>query len=316
MRDSRKLPRRALVGAAAALAAAVAPARARAATRITVAHTATLGFNGIFIAQDRGFFVKQGLDAELLLIGLNSNIPAALLSNSAQIGGPTPTVLLQAVDGGLDLVVIAGCAGVDPNNPTDGVLVRNGAGIAKPADFVGRSIGVPGLNAYFHVMLRKWLSDNGVDWTRVKFVEVPFIQSADVLRSGSVDAVCTGEPFSNRILAEGIGRVLITGSDVFAPGTPSLFFAATREWATANIGGVHAFRAALADAVQFQADDPAGARVSGGKFMKLPPEVLRNAHLPVLQVEATQAQVQFWIDLMAKQNMIQGKLDAAKLLVK
>ena len=40
---------------------------------------------------------------QLELIGINSNIPAAILSNSIQIGGPTSTVFLQAADGGLDL---------------------------------------------------------------------------------------------------------------------------------------------------------------------------------------------------------------------
>ena len=268
------LRRRALMTGLGLAAAVPALRRARAAASITLGYTATLGFNGAFIAKDRGFFAQHGLDVTLQLIGLNSNIPGAMMGGSIQIGGPTPTVLLQANDGGLDLVVISGCSGLDPDNLVDGLLVRKDAAIGTAADCIGKKIGVPGLNAYYHVIIRKWLADNGVDWRRVNFVEVPFTQSADVLRSGSVDAVATGEPFSTRIIADGIGTLLARSVAMAPGGTPSLFYAATRAWADANPAAVQGFRAAIADGIRFQASDPEGARASAGKFIKLPPEVM------------------------------------------
>ena len=92
----------------------------------------------------------------------------------------------------------------------------------------------------------------------MNFVETPFTQSADVLRSGSVDAVATGEPFSIRIADEGTGTLLVAMSAVAPGGTPNLFYAATRDWARANAAAVPAFQAAIADAVRFQASDPEG----------------------------------------------------------
>ncbi len=177
------------------------------------------------------------------------------------------------------------------------------------------SFGVPGLNAYYHVLIRKWLADAHVDWRQVNFVEVPFTQSADVLRSGSVDAVATGEPFSQRIVADGIGTLVVTATSIAPAGTPSLFYAATRSWAQANDAAVHAFRLAIADAVRFQADDPAGARASAAKYFKVPPDVLAKITLPLLQSDITADQMRFWIDLMAQQGMIQDRPDAARLLI-
>ena len=313
MRQPRLGRRAAIAGAGTLL---LSPRPARAATKLILGYTATLGFNGAFIAKDRGFFDAHGLDVTLQLITLNSNIPGALMGGSIQVGGPTPTVLLQADDGGLDLVVVAGCAGIDPANRTDGLLVRKGAGIAAPADLVGRKVGVPGLNAYYHVMIRKWLAAQNVDWKRVNFVETPFTQSADVLRSGSVDAVATGEPFSVRIVEEGIGTLLVPMSDVAPGGTPTLFYAATRNWARTNAAALPAFRAALADAIAFQARDPDGARASAGKFIRLPPEVMRTIALPLLQAEVAPAQVQFWADEMTRQGMLQDKPDVAKLIAR
>uniref|UniRef100_UPI0013D4B6FB ABC transporter substrate-binding protein n=1 Tax=Klebsiella pneumoniae TaxID=573 RepID=UPI0013D4B6FB len=90
-----------------------------------------------------------------------------------QIGGPTATVFLQAADGGLGLVGIAGASAMTPaNNQFTAVVVRNGLSLTKPADFIGKKVGAPGFGAYLHVLFVKWLMDNGVDPAKVNFVEV------------------------------------------------------------------------------------------------------------------------------------------------
>src|SRR3954453_307889 len=83
---------------------------------IQVGCTATSDCASAMIAVDEGIFKKHGLEVEMTPVGINSNIPAAILSNSIQIGGPTSTVFLQAVDGGLDLVAIAGATVMSPTN--------------------------------------------------------------------------------------------------------------------------------------------------------------------------------------------------------
>ena len=312
----RGLTRRALALGLAAAGLGLGTAPAGAQTKINVGYTATLGFNAAFIAKDRGFFARRGLDVDLTLIALNSNIPAALTGGSVQIGGPTPSVMLQANDGGLDLVVVAGCSGTDPANTRDGVMVRQGVTIQQPSDFVGKKVGVPGLGAFLHVLFRKWLTDKGVDYSKVNFVETPFTQSADVLRSGSIDAVITGEPFSTRIVADGIGSVAVPIYSVVPAGTPSIVYATTRDWARANPQVVTAFRAAIADAIAFQDKDPAGARESAGKFIKLPANVLESLTLPPLMAAVSEDQMQYWVDMMTRQKMLQDKPDVSRLIVR
>jgi NitT/TauT family transport system substrate-binding protein len=89
--------------AAVAVAAVLAAGPVHARTKIQIGCTATTDCASAMIAVDEGIFKKHGLETEIVLIGINSNIPAAILSNSIQIGGPTPTVFLQAADDGLDL---------------------------------------------------------------------------------------------------------------------------------------------------------------------------------------------------------------------
>ena len=83
---------------------------AQAQQKLQIGCTATGDCASAMVAIDEGIFKRLGLEAEMVLIGLNSNIPAALLSNSIQIGGPTSSVFLQAADGGLDLVAVGGAS--------------------------------------------------------------------------------------------------------------------------------------------------------------------------------------------------------------
>src|SRR6218665_2005926 len=71
-----------------ALAAATAPAvRAPSNPKIVFGYTAVTDFASVFVAAEEGGFKRRNLDVELKFIALNSIIPAALQSDSLQIGG-------------------------------------------------------------------------------------------------------------------------------------------------------------------------------------------------------------------------------------
>jgi NitT/TauT family transport system substrate-binding protein len=116
-----------------------------------------------FVAEQEGIFKKHGIDGQFKIIPINPTIPAALLSNSIQIGVPTPTTFLQAVDNGIDLVIIAGASVNNPKGSGIGIVARKDSGIKTAKDLVGKRFGAPGLNAVLHVMVRRWLMDQGVD---------------------------------------------------------------------------------------------------------------------------------------------------------
>ena len=181
---------------------------AAAGTPLQIGCTATTDCASAMIGVEDGIFVRHGLDASLTLIGLNSNIPAALTSGSLQIGGPTPSVFLQAADGGLDLVAVAGASSTAPETADSAAaVIRTGETIGTAGDFVGKTVGVPGIGAFLDVLFKRWLIENGVDPRTVSFVEVTFPTMNDVLKSGAVDAVVTAEPVLSRIVKAGSGTV-------------------------------------------------------------------------------------------------------------
>jgi NitT/TauT family transport system substrate-binding protein len=311
------MKRRTLVTAAAVLPLALLGPSARAqAARIVVGYTAVTDFASAFVAAEEGYFKRRGLDVELKFIPINSTIPAAVQSDSLQIGGPTPSVYLQAVDGGLDHVVVAGGGATSKSVTGFGLLARAGSGIRTPQDCVGRKIGVPGLGAFLHVTFRAWLMQNGVDYRKVNFIEAAFPQHGDLLRGGSLDAVVSADPFMSRIADSGVGYVASYYSTFLPEGVPTILYSARRDWAERNAAQVKAFRDSIVEAAAWMAKpaNDAALRAHIGRYIKLPPEVLAKVQISPAAPRVSARQLDDWVTMMKAQDMLKTTPATAKLI--
>lgn len=312
------MKRRQLLAGAAAAGALAAALPARADQKITFGYTAVTDFASVFVAAEEGFFKKRNLDVELKFIPLNSTIPAAVQADSLQVGGPTPSVFLQSVDGGLDHVVLAG-GGVTSKSITGfGLVARAGSGIKNAQDCVGKKIGVPGLGAFLHVTFRGWLKSQGVDYRKVNFVEAAFPQHGDLLRGGTLDAVVSADPFMSRITETGMGYVASYYSTFLPEGQPTIIYTAKREWVQKNPETARAFQQAVQEAAAFIAKPANNAKVRAaiGKYIKLPPEVLAKAQISPPGAVVSEKQLAYWVALMKDQEMLKGNPEPAKLIFK
>lgn len=241
-----------LVGAVLAgvcvFAAGVAPAAAQ--TKINIVHLFANDFLPVFIAKDNGCFQKRGLDVTLTLIPIANNIPATLISGSAQIGVTTAPIMLQAVENGLDLIAIAGSSRMMANNPTMSVVMRDDVKVSSVADLKGKRIAAPGINSLGEIVLRKWLKDNGLKPGEVNIVEAPIPQMSDLLKGKTVDAVVIMEPIRSRIVGGNIGyRHPSEFYATTAPNSMATFWVTTGAWAKANPKPVAEFRACVAEGI-------------------------------------------------------------------
>ena len=147
-------------------------------------------------------------------------------------------------------------------------------------------------------------------------MEVTFPTMMDIMKSGSVDAVLTGEPFVTRMTNAGLGSVGARYAAELNRTEPIIFYAASREWAEKNPEIVKKFRAAIAETAPVVNDDREKASTSISKFTKQPIELVKatppNRSDPALKPE----QLAWWIDIMSSQKMLQSKLDLNKLIFK
>ncbi len=301
----------------AALFATMMASTAHAQQKVQIGCTATGDCASAMVAIDEGIFKRLGLDAEMVLIGLNSNIPAALLSNSIQIGGPTSSVFLQAVDGGLDLVAVTGASSMNERTANlVAVVARTGVNLKEPKDFVGKKVGAPGLGAFLHVLFVKWLMDKGVDPKAVTFVEVSFPTMNDILKSGAIDAVLAGEPFLTRFSQAGTGTPAFRYLQDLNRSEPVIFYAASRDWAQKNPETIRKFREGIVEAAKIVNADRDKAAASVSKFSKQPLELLKSFPLSYSNPELKTSDLAWWVDVMKQQKLMQNNVDLAKLILK
>lgn len=278
--------------------------------KVTVGFPPAADFLPAFVAKDKGFFEKRGIDATMTRLPVVTNIPGAILSGSVQIGMTTVPVLLQAVDGGLDFVIIAGAAHHTKAAPFISLMARKDVKIAKPADLVGKKIGVPGINSVIDVMLRKWLTNNKVPLNQVTIIEAPLPQLPDLLKVGTVDLVAIVEPFRSRITGTDTGYV---AAEYFGEVDPDVLVSAwmvTGDWARKNPEVIKNFRAANEEGLAFIKSNPAEAKEIEKKYLGF------NApKFPTFEIKAKSDDLKVFISIGKELGLYRTALDPQKLVV-
>lgn len=290
------------------------PTTSMAQVDINFAYTPVSGNLAVYVAKDQGFFEKRGLNVSPVIVANGALITAAVVAGSSQIGAPTFPVFLQAVDAGIDEVIVSGGEAYPSGNTN--IIARTDAGIKSANDLVGKKVAVPGLNGFLHILVRKWLLDAGVDETKVNFIEVSFPQIGDALKSGQVDATILVDPFHDRVL--NAGNAVVVGDVVSSvpKNTSGVVHVTMRQWAEANSEAVKAWKQALIEANTFIADpqNEQSVRESFSKWTKLPPEIVANLPFPNLVPDVTVDQARFWSELAVTLKLINGTLDPQALL--
>src|SRR4051812_24926703 len=146
----------------------------------------------IEVAQERGFFKKNGLDVKITSATDQSTFAPALGRQYDIIMG-TPMDFFSAAASGIPIRVIAATqrnAKAAPNN----VLVSKDPSIHSVADLKGKRVGVVGLAGTSYASTTYLLKQAGVDPKDVKFVPTPFPNMGDQLDAGRLDAAVSTVP--------------------------------------------------------------------------------------------------------------------------
>lgn len=295
----------------AALALVLIPLAAAAQTKVTIGYPTASDFLPAFVAKEEGCFDKHKIDATMTRIPIVSNIPAALVAGSLQIGMSTPTVMLQAREGGLDLVGIAGATRMVKANPSMSLVMRKGVDVKTAADVKGKKIGVPGLNSVADVMFRKWLKNNGVKLEDVTFIEATFPQMPDLLKGGTLDGVVVVEPIRSRIVGADIGyRIPEEFYVAVNPDSLLTLWSATGAWAKANPEVVKNFRACLAEGLAWIKANPEKAREVEKKYLGF-----TTPAYPTMVLDLKADDFKFFAELTKEMGLTRKDVDIKTLVV-
>ncbi len=132
--------------------------------KVRMAYSAfSISFLNVFIARDAGLFKKHGLEVELI-----------------QMAGPLPVAALAA--GEIDYLTgyTTGIVATGQGAPLKGIMIAlrkppfylvGESGIQKPADLLGKRIGVDRIGSLQHLVIRLLLKAKGTDPEKVIFTQ-------------------------------------------------------------------------------------------------------------------------------------------------
>jgi NitT/TauT family transport system substrate-binding protein len=140
---------------------------ARAQEKVRLAHSALESSNGVwYLAQDRGFYKKHGLDADLLFIPSTTTSVSSLVAGDVQVANASGGGVASAVVAGADLVMVACYLNSLPYE-----LVVNES-IKSPEDLKGKSIGISRVGSASDVAARALIRGLGLEPDK----QVPIMQ--------------------------------------------------------------------------------------------------------------------------------------------
>ncbi|MGH6626992.1 MAG: taurine ABC transporter substrate-binding protein [Burkholderiaceae bacterium] len=172
-----------------------------------------------------------------------AKVATAMTSGDVQVGVIGSSPLAAAVSRGVDLQLFWI---LDDINEAEALVVRNGSGIAKPADLKGKKLGVPFVSTtHFHAMfaLEQW----GIKPNELEILNMQPNQIAAAWERGDIDAAFIWDPALGRIKQS--GKVLVTSGELSRKGKATFDgIAVQRKWGEAHADFMAKFVKALADA--------------------------------------------------------------------
>lgn len=292
-----------------------AHAQTAARTQIVVAPIASTDMTAVYWAKDQGLFEKAGLDVTIQQTPTGAASMQAVIGGAAQVGYGNTLALSTAHGKGIAVALICPGAQYRTNLPHAVLLAAADSPAKTPKDVEGKTVAVAGLHDLLGISVVTWMNANGVDPTKVNFVEMPPATMQAALQAKRVDFAASYEPFLSASVKSGVARVFAKPYDAIGNNFLTGAWFVMEPWAAQHKEATLAFARVLDQAAQYvngHYDDliPLISQVS-----KLPPETLQNmVHLytpPKLDASA----IQLVVNAAYKAKEIPAQFNAADMLL-
>jgi len=281
---------------------------------IRVAYVPVATWLPSWVAKEKGFFEKNGLNATLTPIQNLSLLPPTM-GKQFDFAASTAPDLIKAAANGIDVIAVTGGVVESSSKQSMQVIVRKNSGINSPKDLKGKIIATPSTGAIMHVATLSWLKKNGVDPNSIRAVEVPFPNMVDQLKASRVAALELLQPFVGQILSQpdymSIGNSMLSVSDPVL----FVFWIANGGWAKSNMDTVKKWSQSIADANDFIDKNPIEARQILGKYTNLPQQVTEKIPLPAYEASLKPNQIDIWINVLKDLNLLPLPIEASKIVL-
>ena len=228
--------------------APLADARAQALKKISdgqVSKTAPNWAN--FIAVEKGFFRREGIELETVYVGNVANTVQQLVAGSFDVASSTFDTAVRAIANGGNAVMIGGVVTKYPYS------IMAAANVTSAADMKGKRIILPFPKDLLTIVWNRWLTEKGI---KPEDVEQTYTGATPnrlaALVSGAVHAALLTQPFDFRAEAQGYRKLIDIGA--FGKEYGFLTVLARPQWLRDNPETARGYLRALAAAVDWLYD--------------------------------------------------------------
>jgi ABC-type nitrate/sulfonate/bicarbonate transport system substrate-binding protein len=234
------------------------------------ASSKTLGYSPLWVAQKQGFFDRQGLDAQLVLVSGAEKSTMALVGGSVYVGSGSIDATIGAAEQGADLVATGGVI----NGLTH--MLMGAKKFKSYEDLRGANIGSSGITSGTAFVLRRMMASKGLQYPKdYNLVNVgPSAQSYLALTANRVDAALIAVPLSSD--AAELGYNIIGRAADIIPNYQLTEISTRRSWAEKNRPIMVRFMKAMVLAMRWLYDNKEPAIDFLAKEMRLKPEHARK----------------------------------------
>lgn len=224
--------RPAIMAAGAMLAAALSSYAALAQSnpdKLTIG-TITLSLNNlpIYVAQERGFFTKENLFVEVVVLNASTRAIPALIGGSTHLSASSAMTTIRAIEKGAALKIVGGLI----NAPVYDLYAT--AKYKSIKDLKGTTIGVTGLITSDTILLKEMLKSHGLEYPR-DYAMLAIGGTPDrylALQTGNIAGGILSPPYS--FSADEIGLVNLGSTAKQTPYFTQTVFNVRTEWAQQN----------------------------------------------------------------------------------
>ncbi|HZU05313.1 MAG TPA: ABC transporter substrate-binding protein [Chloroflexota bacterium] len=247
-----------------------------------------------WIAKETGIFVRQGFDAEVLLVTGTPRLVQSLIAGDFDYAIVGVTALMRARMQGAEPVILAATA----NHSTQTVMVHPQAGIQQLTDLRGRTVGVSQYGSEADTFLRIALSRVGLSADDVALLQTGgHPQTLAALVSGNLDAGVLGGAVA--VAAQQAGMLKLADGRELNVLAPAGTLATTRRLIERDRDAVRRFMRAYVEGIHyFKTQRDEAIRIMQQHMGDLPADVIsllydmvRDVYqpLPLPSEEAIQA---------------------------
>jgi NitT/TauT family transport system substrate-binding protein len=199
----------AVVIAAAALAASLT---AQAATHIKIGALKSTNVGPVYIAIDKGFFAKEGIDPELVITETAQTTAVAAAAGSIDFGATSTSAGLFSLAGSGELKIISGLYDEAPgfhNFAVAASLKAYSAGLKTYKDLAGHSVAVTQVGSPVHYSLALIAEKYKIDLNSIRILPLQSIPNmASAIKGNQADATIINSTSINPLLDAGQAKLI------------------------------------------------------------------------------------------------------------